>query len=70
MRHGPLVPALVFVAALGAWGAPGHPLGTDAGRYPWWDSTGPLSMPLGTVFEWKLVASDGRGRIRWERGVR
>ncbi len=53
---------------LGDWTALGHPLGTDAERYPTWLSVGAFELPLGSTFEWKLTASFGGGAPRWERG--
>ena len=52
-------------AALGGWGE-GVPLTTDAGSYPTWTSQ-TVALPLGTRFEWKLVAGRS-GNIRWESG--
>jgi phosphatidylserine/phosphatidylglycerophosphate/cardiolipin synthase-like enzyme len=53
--------------ALGKWFADGAvALYTDGDAYPWWQS-GPVKLPLGTTFEYKLTASL-RGAVRWESG--
>ncbi|WP_440710497.1 phospholipase D-like domain-containing protein [Herbiconiux sp. YIM B11900] len=57
--------------SLGDWGrAPGGSvLVTDAGHYPDWTSSAPVSIPLGTWFDWKLAVSAGSGPpVRWEHG--
>lgn len=66
---------VVFVrgdhAALGAWGdaGPGVQLATDASSYPRWTTPAPVMLPLGAVFEWKLViGKPGESNVRWESG--
>jgi hypothetical protein len=58
------------LAELGEWGFAhgGVELGTDAERYPLWESLAPVSMPLATPFAWKIVASWSDGATRWENG--
>lgn len=55
---------------LGQWGAlhDGLPLHTDGDRYPRWEGA-PIALPLGVSLSWKLVASYGDGRVRWEQGL-
>jgi len=55
---------------LGRWGQAhrGAPLNTDAERYPRWESVEPVRLPLGSPFEWKLVAWPEAGAPRWEAG--
>lgn len=54
---------------LGRWtqAGAGWPLVTDSKRYPQWTSA-TLVLPLGTAFEYKLVATSG-GAVRWESGA-
>lgn len=55
---------------LGRWGAvhEGVALTTDPGSYPSWWSPDPVTLPLGSVFEWKLVAGEAADNVRWEGG--
>jgi len=56
---------------LGVWGfeGPGVPLTTDSDSYPSWATGAPATLPLGTPFEWKFVAThEDSGDTRWEAG--
>ena len=56
---------------LGVWGfeGPGVPLTTDSDSYPSWSTWEPVTIPLGTPFEWKFVAThEDTGDTRWEAG--
>jgi hypothetical protein len=56
---------------LGVWGfeGPGVPLTTASDSYPSWSTWEPASLPLGTPFEWKFVATDDNSEeTRWEAG--
>ncbi len=56
---------------LGHWAmiGPGVTLWTDEFNYPTWFTGAPVEMPLGTPFEWKLIAGyEGSDAVRWEEG--
>jgi hypothetical protein len=54
---------------LGVWGSTslGVPLWTDGETYPTWMPEHTIALPIGTAFEYKLVA-EMDGAIRWEAG--
>lgn len=54
---------------LGMWGQEGLgvPMWTDAGLYPTWMAGEDLWLPVGTSFQYKLVAEQN-GQLRWESG--
>ncbi|MBT3224354.1 MAG: hypothetical protein HN348_35250, partial [Proteobacteria bacterium] len=55
---------------LGNWGDShlGLALTTDSYSYPTWQTVEPALLPVGTAFEWKLVAATDDD-VRWEEGA-